>query len=142
MLCKKEVLGNFAKFAGKLVCQSLFFNVADLRSAISFKERLFHRCFPVNLRKNTFSYRTPPVAASLFRIISRVTLLYLTGFWIRLRKHYNFLFSIPSITKMFRFKIFVSHLTLIATAFLELSCCMRESYLAPIQLSIQNFVQG
>ena len=94
------------------------------------------------ISKNTFSYRTPPVAASLFRIISRVTLLYLTGFWIRLRKHYNFLFSIPSITKMFRFKIFVSHLTLIATAFLELSCCMRESYLAPIQLSIQNFVQG
>ena len=62
------------------------------------------------ISKNTFSYRTPPVAASLFRIISRVTLLYLTGFWIRLRKHYNFLFSIPSITKMFRFKIFVKSL--------------------------------
>ena len=28
-------------------------------------KRLWHRCFPVNLvSKNTFSYRTPPVAAS------------------------------------------------------------------------------
>ena len=41
---RKGVLRNFAKFTGKHLCQSLFFNkVAGL----------------------TFSYRTPPVAASL-----------------------------------------------------------------------------
>ena len=32
---KKDVLGNFAKFTGKYLCQSLVFNkVAGLRSAI------------------------------------------------------------------------------------------------------------
>ena len=40
--CKKGVLGNFAKFTGKYLCQRLFFNkVAGLR----------HRCFPVNFAK-------------------------------------------------------------------------------------------
>ena len=45
---KKAVLRNFAKFTGKQLCQSLFFNkVAGLE-----------------ISKNTFSYRTPLVAAS------------------------------------------------------------------------------
>ena len=35
---KKVALGNFTKFIGKHLCQSLFFNkVADLRSATSLK---------------------------------------------------------------------------------------------------------
>ena len=46
--CKKEVLENFAKFKGKHLCQSLFFNkVAGLRCFlwIFTKERLLHWCF-------------------------------------------------------------------------------------------------
>ena len=49
---KKDVLRNFAKFAGKHLCPSLFFNkVAGLRSAILLKKRLWHSCFPVTLIK-------------------------------------------------------------------------------------------
>ena len=58
MFCKKRcslrngALRNFAKFTGKHLCQSLFFNkVADLRSATLLKKRLWHRCFPVNFAK-------------------------------------------------------------------------------------------
>ena len=41
VFCKKSVLRNFVKFAGKHLCQSLFFNkVTVLRP-------LWHRCFPV-----------------------------------------------------------------------------------------------
>ena len=49
VFCKKDVFRNFAKFAGKHLCQSLFFDkVAGLRP------------------ENIFSYRTPLVAASVF----------------------------------------------------------------------------
>ena len=48
----KGVPRNFAKFTGKHLCQSLFFNkVAGLRPAILLKKRLWHRCFPVNFAK-------------------------------------------------------------------------------------------
>ena len=47
VFCKKEVLRNFAKFAGKHLCQSLFFN----KVGTLFKKRLWHRCFPVNFGK-------------------------------------------------------------------------------------------
>ena len=54
VFCKKGVLKNFAKFTGKHLCQSPFFDkVAGLRK--------FWEIF-----KNTFSYRTPLVAASVF----------------------------------------------------------------------------
>ena len=47
VFCKKGVLRYFAKFTGKNLCQSLYFNyVTGLRT------------------KNTYFYRTPPVAAS------------------------------------------------------------------------------
>ena len=49
VFCRKGVLRNFAKFTGKHLCQSLFFNkVADLRSTTLLKKRLLHRCFPLN----------------------------------------------------------------------------------------------
>ena len=49
VFCKKGVLRNFAKFTGKHLCQSLFFNkVAGLRPATLLKKSLWHRCFPVN----------------------------------------------------------------------------------------------
>ena len=49
---KKAVLKNFAKFTGKQLCQSHFFNkVAGLRPATLLKKRLQYRCFPVNFTK-------------------------------------------------------------------------------------------
>ena len=49
---KKGVLENFAKFTGKHLCQSLFFNkVASLRPATFLKKRLWYKCFPVNFAK-------------------------------------------------------------------------------------------
>ena len=66
VFCKKKVLRYFAKFTGKHLCQSLFFNkVADWGLQLYLK-RLWHRCFSVNcceISMNTLSYRTPPVAA-------------------------------------------------------------------------------
>ena len=52
MFYKKGVLENFAKFTGKRLCHSIFFNkVADLSPATLFQKRLWHRCFPVNFAK-------------------------------------------------------------------------------------------
>ena len=52
VLCKKSVFGNFTKFTGKHLGQSLFFNkVAGLRPTTLLKKRLWHRCFPVNFVK-------------------------------------------------------------------------------------------
>ena len=50
---KKGVLRNFKKFAGKHLCQRLFFNkVADLAwPATLLKKSLWHMCFPVNFAK-------------------------------------------------------------------------------------------
>ena len=54
---KKGVLRNFAKFTGKQLRQSLFFNkVAGFRPATLLKKKLWHSCFPVNFAK---SLRTP-----------------------------------------------------------------------------------
>ena len=65
---KKSALENFSKFTGKRLCRSpLFYKVADLRPATIFKNILRHRCFSMSFEKifrNTFSYRTPPLAAS------------------------------------------------------------------------------
>ena len=52
MFCKKGVLRNFAKFTGKHLCQSLFFNkVTGLRPVTLLKKRLLHRRFPANFAK-------------------------------------------------------------------------------------------
>ena len=49
-LVKKGVLRNFAKFARKHLCQSLFFNkVPGLQ--LYWKKRLWHRCFLANFAK-------------------------------------------------------------------------------------------
>ena len=73
VFCKNDVLRNFAKFTGKHLCQSLFFNkVTGLRpEACNFieKETLTQVfcCKFCKISKNTFSYRTPPAAASSAR---------------------------------------------------------------------------
>ena len=60
---KKVSLKNFTKFTGKHLCQSLFFNkVASLRPETL--AQVFSREF-CEIFKNTFFYRTPPVAASV-----------------------------------------------------------------------------
>ena len=46
---RKDVLRNFAKFTGKHLCKSLFFN--KVFNEVSLKKRLWHRCFPVNFEK-------------------------------------------------------------------------------------------
>ena len=52
VFCEKAVLRNFAKFTGKYLWQSLFFNKVDgLGPATLFKKRLRQRCFPVNAAK-------------------------------------------------------------------------------------------
>ena len=52
MFCKKGVLTNFTKIHRKTpVPESLFNEVAGLRSATLLKKRLWHRCFPVNFAK-------------------------------------------------------------------------------------------
>ena len=49
---KKSILENSAKFSGKHLYQSLFFNkVKGLSPATLLKKRLWHRCFPVNFVK-------------------------------------------------------------------------------------------
>ena len=49
---KKGVLKKLAKFTGKHLSQSLFFNkVAGLRPASLSKKTLWHRCFPLNFVK-------------------------------------------------------------------------------------------
>ena len=59
----KGDLRNFAKFTGKHLCQSLFFNkVAALRSATLLKKGLWHRCFPVKFAN---ILRTPFVTQHL-----------------------------------------------------------------------------
>ena len=72
---EKFVLRNFTKFTGKHLCQSLFFNeVAVLRPATLLKKEtlalVFSRKFYA-ISKNTFSYKTTPVAASKKRVQCR-----------------------------------------------------------------------
>ena len=80
MFCKKGVLKNFSNFTGKHLWQSLFFNKAPgVRPATLLKERLWHRCFPVNFAKSlttTFLKKTIPVAASKSTKIERKTFPY------------------------------------------------------------------
>ena len=54
--CKKGILRNFAKFTGKRLCRN-FIKKEALAQVFS--------CKFCEISKNTFSYRTPPVAASV-----------------------------------------------------------------------------
>ena len=68
---KKPVLKSLAKFTGKHLCQSLFFNnVADLRSATLLKKRLWHRCFPVNF---AIFLRRPILQSTSGRVLLEAT---------------------------------------------------------------------
>ena len=85
MFCEKGVLRNFAKFTGKHLCQSLFFD-------------------KVAGGKSTFFYRTPPVAASELDLDKEKATFYKT--------EYHEKYNIPQITetitvdKFFHVKLF------------------------------------
>ena len=64
VFCEKGVLRNFAKFTGKHLCQSLFFNKAALNFIKKETLAQVFSCEFCEISKNAFSYRTPPVAAS------------------------------------------------------------------------------
>ena len=67
---KKGVLRNFSKFTGKHLRQSLSFNkVAGLRPATLLKQRLRHRCFPMNFVK---FLRTPFLQNTSERLLLKV----------------------------------------------------------------------
>ena len=51
MFSEKVVLRNFAKFTGKHLFQSLFFNKVAGAPAILLKKRLWQMCFPMNFKK-------------------------------------------------------------------------------------------
>ena len=53
VFCEKGVLGNFAKFTRRHLCQSLFFNkfAGGRPPANLLKKRLWHRCLLVNFAK-------------------------------------------------------------------------------------------
>ena len=62
VFCKEGVLRKFAKFTGKRLCQSLFFNkVPGMRPATLLKKILAQvfSCEFCEISKNTFSYRAP-----------------------------------------------------------------------------------
>ena len=71
VFCIKGILRNFAKFTGKHLCQSLFFNnVSGLRPATLLTKRLWHRCFPVNFVK---LLRTPILKEHLWWVHCSLT---------------------------------------------------------------------
>ena len=68
MFCKEAVLRDFPKFTGKHLCQSLLITKVGGQSWQLYLKRTLAQVFPVNFAKiwkNTFSYRTPLVAASI-----------------------------------------------------------------------------
>ena len=90
---KKGVLRNFAKFTGKYLCQSLFFNkIAGLGPATLLKKRLWHRCFPVNFAK---FLRTPFLTEHLWTTVSvnDVTTLKVHEMMIFVSEHFDFGYS-------------------------------------------------
>ena len=71
VFCKKGVLRNFEKFTGKHLCQSLLFNkVAGIRPVTLLKERLWHRCFPVNFLN---FLRTPSVTEHNWQLLLKTS---------------------------------------------------------------------
>ena len=83
VFCKKVVLRNFAKFTGKHLCQSIFFNkVAGLRAANLFKKRLWHRCFPMNFVK---FLRAPFLQNTSRQLLLKIKKLFQQPFQLKLK---------------------------------------------------------
>ena len=64
VFCKKDVLRNFAKFKGKHLCQSLFFDFIRKETPVQ-----VFSCEFCETSKNNFFHRTPLVAASVYETV-------------------------------------------------------------------------
>ena len=62
VFCKKGVLRNFAKYTGKHLCQSLLFEACNFIKKETLAKVFFWEFCKIS--KNTFSYKTPSVAAA------------------------------------------------------------------------------
>ena len=81
---QKRFRANFAKFTGKHLCQSLFFNkVPGLWPATLLKKRLWYRCFPVNFA-NFFFWETPFYIEHLWWLLLVFNNLLFSSYWKRL----------------------------------------------------------
>ena len=89
MFCKKDVIRNFAKFIGNRLCQCLYFNKVAGFIKIETLAQVFS-CEFCEISKNTFSYRTPPVAAS---VLMKKCLLNFAWHHVILKKDENLLKS-------------------------------------------------
>ena len=73
VFCQKAVFRNFAKFSGKGLWWRLVYNkvAAVLHPATLFKKRLQNKrfCEFYSIFKNSCSYRTSPVAASVYFLL-------------------------------------------------------------------------
>ena len=56
VFCEKDVLRNFAKFTGKHLCQSLFFNKVASGACNLIKKETLAQVFPVNFSKFLRTY--------------------------------------------------------------------------------------
>ena len=77
---KKGVLTSFAKFTREHLCQILFFNKVLLVTLL--KRRLWQQVFSCGfskISKNTFFYRTPPVAASIQLLVALAYIYQISG---------------------------------------------------------------
>ena len=94
VFCKKFVLRNLAKFTGKHLRQSLFFDkVAGLRPATLLKNRPWHRHFPVYFAK---FLRTPFFIEHLWWLF-----LLIISNWFALLKYF---FNIKWLTVIYNFR--------------------------------------
>ena len=76
---KKGVLKNFAKFTGKHLCQSLFYNEVAGLAATLLEKRFWHRCFPVNFLK---FLRTPFLTEHLWWLLLYLCNCYVKSLWV------------------------------------------------------------
>ena len=95
VLCKKGVLRNFAKFIGKHLCQNLFFNKVALAETLV---QVF-TCEFCEISKNTFSYKTTPVVASVRRCLCVFTVGFEKALPILVLCEWNVEAKIPYIKK-------------------------------------------
>ena len=78
VFCRNGILSNFAKFTGKYLCQSLYFN--KVGPATLLKKRLWHRCVPVNFAKflrTPFLKKTSGQLLLYMNNLGKFTLLFL-----------------------------------------------------------------
>ena len=88
---RKGVLRNSAKFTGKYLCQTLYFNkFEDLRPETLFKRRLWHRRFPVNFAK---FLRTSFLIEHIWWLLRCQTYLRILDFKLNHDKAFNLRFS-------------------------------------------------